>query len=80
MKERLKSRSTIKETVAEDNMIITEEPQVVTDKDVKKYTLYIRPEVMKEVKIRAIHEEKSYSSVVEDAIKAYLSQLNPVSS
>jgi hypothetical protein len=54
-----------------------EETQVVADRDVKKYTLYIRPEVMKEVKIRAIHEDKSYSSIVEDAIKAYLRQLSP---
>lgn len=41
-------------------------------KSLKKFTLYIRPEVMKEVKIKAINEDKSFSFVVEEAIAAYL--------
>ena len=41
-------------------------------KEKKRTTLYLDGKLMKEVKIRAIKEERSVSQIVEDLLREYL--------
>jgi len=48
-----------------------------TADELKKVLFYIHEEILKEFKKRAIDENKTYSQLAEDAIKAYLRNPSP---
>ena len=48
------------------------EPESGEDKSAKKFTIYIRPDLMKQLKIQAIIKDKTFSFLAQEAIEAYL--------
>lgn len=46
--------------------------------DLKRATYYLRPDQIKSLKLKAVHQERNLSELVRDAIDGYLSQAKVV--